>query len=221
MRVTFWANADVCSPHFIALHAAKHLSVSTRPWRSMRPGKLRLLGGSTSMDIIGLKHESANQIKRLTHSPCVQRFMHGRIWAAQTVWRHIQGLNTHVLGPTQSDRLRRESSKNSLITTRYKKKRKKRKRNSREKLACSLGLREVLWEERRRRGWPLVLLTASVDYREAKRRLAVRLICESVGNVSEHYAESTSTGQFSTFVSISLMPRLYLVPSTISFRFQS
>lgn len=48
--------------------------------------------------------------------------MHRRIWAAQTVWRHIQGLNTHVLGPTQSDRLRRESSKNSLITTQYGKK---------------------------------------------------------------------------------------------------
>lgn len=135
--------------HFIALHAAKHLSVHTRrPWGSMRPRKLRLLQGSTSMDIIGLKHKSTNQIKRLTHSPCDERWMQkltlctGASGRHKTVWRNIQGLNTHVLGPTQSDRLRRESSKNSLITTQYEKKKEI------AGLACSLGLREVLWEER-------------------------------------------------------------------------
>lgn len=113
-------------------------------------------------------------------------FVLGRIRAAQTVWRHIRVLNTHVLGPTQSDRLRRESSKNSLITTRSKKKKEKKK------LQREAGLQfrpeGSFVRRKKRRGWPLVLLAASVSYRKAKRWLAVRFMRESVGNVSKHYA---------------------------------
>lgn len=139
--------------------------------------------------------------------------MHRRIWAAQTVWRHIRGLNTHVLGPTQSDRLRRESSKNSLITTQYRKKKKKLQGEA----GLKFGPQGSLVRRKKWRGWPLVVLTASISYLKAKRRLAVRLIRASVGNVSGHYAKSTSTGiqRFLTLVSISRMWRLYFLQSTI------
>lgn len=136
--------------------------------------------------------------------------MHRRIWAAQTVWRHIQGLNTHVLGPTQSDRLRRESSKNSLITTQYEKKKKKKKLQG--EAGLQFGPQGSLVRRKKWRGWPLVVLTASISYLKGKRRLAVRLIRESVGNVSGHYAKCTAAGiqRFLTFVSISRMLKTLL-----------
>lgn len=135
--------------HFIALHAAKHLSVHTRPRGSMRPRKLRLLQGSTSMDIIGLKHKSTNQIKRLTHSPCDERWMQKLTLCTGASGRHRQsegtfGVWTHMslVQPNQTD------YGENLQRTLWSPLNTKKKRNCREKLACSLGLREVLWEER-------------------------------------------------------------------------
>lgn len=76
LDATLWTNADVCNLlcSFYCSACGKTLKrAHTRPRGSMRPRKLRLLRGSTSMDIIGLKHKSTNQIKRLTHSPCDER----------------------------------------------------------------------------------------------------------------------------------------------------
>lgn len=63
----------------------------------------------------------------------------------------------------------------------------------------------------------MVLLTASVSYRAAKRRLAERLIRQSGGGVSEFCGESTSTGvrQLSPRALINLLRRLSSLPSTI------
>lgn len=190
--------------HFIALHAAKHLSVHTRrPWGSMGPRKLRLLQGSTSMDIIGLKHKSTNQIKRLTHSPCDERWMQKLTLCTGASGRHRQsegtfGVWTHMSLVQSNQTDYGENLQRTLWSPLNTKKKKKLQGEA----GLQFGPEGSLVRRKKWRGWPLVVLTASISYLKAKRRLAVRLIRESVGNVSGHYAKCTAAGiqRFLTFV---------------------
>lgn len=94
---------------------------------------------------------------------------------------------------------------------------KKKKKKLQGEAGLQFGPQGSLVRRKKWRGWPLVVLTASISYLKGKRRLAVRLIRESVGNVSGHYAKCTAAGiqRFLTFVSISRMWRLYFLQSTI------
>lgn len=168
--------------------------------------KLRLLGGSTSMDIIGLKHESANQIKRLTRSPCDQRWMQKK----EKNWLYSQ---PH---PGGTDRLKAHPGSEHTcpwsnpirpITERIfkelfdhhsiQKKKGEKKETAERSWPAVWAWGKFVWEERGRGVdlWYFWLLLWDCDW-------LWELIRGYVGNVSECYAKSISTGlrQFPTFV---------------------